>query len=591
MAELAERLVRPIGWVPWRGLVVAAALVGAALGAQWYRYEGEALPGVHLVGVDVAGKTRAQVGTAVWVAGRQALAQPVVIHARQGLVTVRPSTVLRIDPRGSAALALAAGRSSRGVHAAYLLDPLSSHDVAPVFHVREKAMAALIARVERFGRPRRSATVELQGLTPVVRPARAGLEVDRAALIAELEASVAGAEAEPVAAFRPADPQIGDAAAARSAESARIAVSAPVELTYAGRQMGSLLPQHLAALLRFVPEGNHYRTTFDAERLVLTVRRFVGPWRKRAANAQFVVRGDTVSITPSRDGRDVDPRAVQASVTAAALARDGRVAPLALHAVPADRTTTDAQALGITRKLASFTTEMGTSSSNRIHNVHLMADDIDGTVIEPRKLFSFNDVVGPRTPERGFLEGQMIVGTLVLPSIGGGVCQTATTLFNDAFELGLPILERHNHSLYISHYPLGRDATVSWDGPDLKFRNDLKHGLLITTSYTDSTLTFTFWGTPEGRRVTARTGPKTDWKSPSMSYAIDPNAAPGSVRVVGGSNEPGFEVTVWRTVEDAQGTVLRRNAFHSTYVPQGPTTVYGSGAHPPGPYVVLPKDP
>ena len=69
----------------------------------------------------------------------------------------------------------------------------------------------------------------------------------------------------------------------------------------------------------------------------------------------------------------------------------------------------------------------------------------------------------------------MIVGRLLLPSIGGGVCQTATTLFNNAFELGLPILERHNHSFYISHYPLGRDATVSWGGPDFEFRNDLEH--------------------------------------------------------------------------------------------------------------------
>jgi hypothetical protein len=76
-----------------------------------------------------------------------------------------------------------------------------------------------------------------------------------------------------------------------------------------------------------------------------------------------------------------------------------------------------------------------------------------------------------------------------------------------------------------------------------------------------------------------------------MSYAIDPNAPAGSTRVVGGTNEPGFEVTVWRTVKDAEGRILRRNAFHSTYVPQGPTTVYGPGAHPPGSYVVLPTEP
>ena len=150
-----------------------------------------------------------------------------------------------------------------------------------------------------------------------------------------------------------------------------------------------------------------------------------------------------------------------------------------------DLTTAKANALGIRQKLVSYTTQMGESSSNRIHNVHLMADFIDGTIVEPGEVFSFNDVVGPRTAERGFLEGQEIIGSLVLPSIGGGVCQTATTLFNDAFELGLPILARTNHNLYLAHYPLGRDATVAWGGPDFQFQErpeardpdqDLVHG-------------------------------------------------------------------------------------------------------------------
>jgi vancomycin resistance protein YoaR len=259
-----------------------------------------------------------------------------------------------------------------------------------------------------------------------------------------------------------------------------------------------------------------------------------------------------------------------------------------MQAVPAERTTAEADALGITRKLVSFTTDMGVSSSNRIHNVQLMADYIDGTVIEPGETFSFNRVVGPRTPERGFLEGQMIVGSLVLPSIGGGVCQTATTLFNDAFELGLPIVERHNHSLYISHYPLGRDATVSWGGPDFAFRNDLAHGLLIKASYTSSTLTFTFYGTPEGRRIVSHTSERTNWKAPTMTYAIDPRAPRGSVKVVSGSGASGFDVTVTREVYDAHGKLIHKGKFPSRYIPEGPTTVYGPGVTPPGPYYVIP---
>ena len=103
----------------------------------------------------------------------------------------------------------------------------------------------------------------------------------------------------------------------------------------------------------------------------------------------------------------------------------------------------------------------------------------------------------------------MIIGSLLLPAIGGGVCQTATTLFNNAFELGLPIVERHNHSFYISHYPMGRDATVSWGGPDFAFKNDLKTGILIKTSYTSSTLTFSFYGTDPGRRVVSSTGARS----------------------------------------------------------------------------------
>src|SRR5437763_1380429 len=83
---------------------------------------------------------------------------------------------------------------------------------------------------------------------------------------------------------------------------------------------------------------------------------------------------------------------------------------------------------------------------------------------------------------------------------------------------GPPVIERHNHTLYLAHYPLGRDATVSWGGPDLKFRNDLRHAILITSSYTNATLTFAFYGTPQGRRVVADTGPKVDWRGPSMNY-------------------------------------------------------------------------
>jgi vancomycin resistance protein YoaR len=359
-----------------------------------------------------------------------------------------------------------------------------------------------------------------------VQPARDGRRLDNGLLLRRLsgKASVVNAP------FRRLRPAVPTAVAERAGQQARTLIAQPVQIEYHGARRGALTPAQLAHALRITQDGDGFAVALDADTLARAVRPRLGTWIQRAHNAQFAVAGDRVRVVPSRTGLDVAPAQVVRAVTAAA--KGDRVAHIELGSSQPDLTTAKANALGIDEKLVAFTTQMGESSSNRIHNVHLMADYIDGTVIQPGETFSFNDVVGPRTEQRGFLEGQMIIGSLVLPSIGGGVCQTATTLFNDAFELGLPILERTNHNLYLAHYPLGRDATVSWGGPDFQFKNDLQHGLLIKTSYTDATLTFTFYGTDEHRRVVSHTSAQTKWTEPGMNYAVDPTAAHGSVRVV-----------------------------------------------------------
>jgi vancomycin resistance protein YoaR len=135
---------------------------------------------------------------------------------------------------------------------------------------------------------------------------------------------------------------------------------------------------------------------------------------------------------------------------------------------------------------------------------------------------------------------------------------------------------------------MGRDATVSWGGPDLVFENDLETGILIKTSYTDETLTFSFYGTDPGRRVEISTGERVNWRSPQVSYALDPYAPRGSVRTVSGSNQAGFDVTVTRKVYE-DGKLLRRDAITSNYIAVGPTQIYGPGSSIPGPYFVLPR--
>ncbi len=547
-------------------LAVLAVSAVAAVGARDAYYWDRPLPGVEL--------------------REAALTQPVRVVVDGRAYEVKPAEALRIDGTATQQALWTAGRTSFAGRIRQLVDPSPPALVVdPVLAVRPQAEEIAKRVSAALPKPRRAQVVARGGFRII--PSQPGDAVDATQLAALLsEASLHGARTVSPA-LTHVEPELTTAAAEEAVAEAKALIDEPVTLAFKGEDVGSLGPARLAKLLRFRPDRDRFRVTFHPQRLAKAVEPMLTPWRARARNARFVVEGKRVRIRPSRPGLAVDGRWVADSITAAAAAPVHR-ASLRLKQIRADLTTGEAEQLGIRERISTFTTDMGTSSSNRIHNVQLMANYVDGTIVEPGDTFSFNDRVGPRTVERGFREGQMIIGSLLLPSIGGGVCQTATTLFNNAFELGLPIVERHNHSFYISHYPMGRDATVSWGGPDFAFKNDLKTGILITTSYTSTTLTFSFYGTDPQRRVVTSTGERSNWRSPRTTYALDPYAPRGSVRTVSGSNQSGFDVTVTRKVYE-RGKLLRRDATTSNYIAVGPTAIYGPGRSIPGPYFVLPR--
>jgi vancomycin resistance protein YoaR len=554
------------------GLITAAVLAGlagaavAAVGARDAYYWDRPLPGAQLRDAELERPVRVTVGGKTY--------------------DVRPGEALRVDGTATEAALWRAGRTSFLGRMRQLVDPTPPALVVDPVLVPRAEVAEVAERLSAgLPRPRRAQVVARGGFRII--PSQPGDAVDAQPLAASLaQASLTGARTL-VPALTHVEPELTTAAAEAAVEEAKALVDEPVVLTFKGEEVGSLEPARLAKLLRFRPAGDGFRVSFHPQRTAKAVEPMLTPWRARAVNARFVVDGVRVRIRPSRPGLAVDGPWVADSIAAAAAAPVHQ-ASLRLKQVRADLTTGEAEKLGIRGRISTFTTDMGTSSSNRIHNVQLMAEYIDGTVIEPGDTFSFNDRVGPRTVERGFREGQMIIGSLLLPSIGGGVCQTATTLFNNAFELGLPILERHNHSFYISHYPMGRDATVSWGGPDFVFKNDLETGILIKTRYTSSTLTFSFYGTDPKRRVLTSTSERTNWRSPQTTYALDPYAPRGSVRTVSGSNQSGFDVTVTRKVYE-RGKLVRQDATTSNYIAVGPTAIYGPGRSIPGPYFVLPR--
>jgi len=592
MTEIAARLTRPIrrlGRVSTVAVCLSFVLLlaGGAVFARALTLREAVLPGVSVAGVDIGGLSRVDAQAKLRAELGATLDEPVTVAVGKRTFAVRPDQLWALDVAATEERAFRAGRESFLTRLRSLGAPLLfEQEVAPVLHIQPAERASVSETLRRLTRRPVDARLRMEGMEPVVSRGRFGTTVEVESLVESVRTAGLGGSPWIAAEVESVPPSVTTPEAEATALQARTVLAAPVEIRFRKDGVGELSPRALARLIRFEPAGGAYRLALDREGLTRLLQPMVKAKTRAPVDASFRVVGDRVRVVRARPGTTLAPAKAQAAVLGAALGQGPRRAKVSLTTLPAAFSTRDAKALGIRRQLTSFTTDMGESSANRIWNVHLLGDYLDGTIIKPGQTFSYNERVGPRTIERGFREGQMIFGGVLIPSIGGGVCQTATTIFNAAFEAGLPVKNRINHSFYISHYPVGRDATVSWGGPDLVFENDLDKAILIKVSYTNATFTVSFYGTKQGRKVVSSTSEPTNYTAPKLQYAVDPSAPAKSLRQAGGGG-PGFDVNVHREVFE-RGKLLREDDFFTRYVPQNPTAIYGPGRKPPGDFFYLP---
>ncbi|WP_245808933.1 VanW family protein [Shouchella patagoniensis] len=139
-------------------------------------------------------------------------------------------------------------------------------------------------------------------------------------------------------------------------------------------------------------------------------------------------------------------------------------------------------------QVGAYATYFNTGNKQRVNNIELASAAINNRVIFPGERFSFNEVVGMRTAERGYMAAPIIVRGELSEGIGGGICQVSSTLFNAIDKAALTINERYTHSKRVTYVPPGRDATVSWYGPDFVFTNNHNQPILIIAKAYTGTL-------------------------------------------------------------------------------------------------------
>lgn len=133
-------------------------------------------------------------------------------------------------------------------------------------------------------------------------------------------------------------------------------------------------------------------------------------------------------------------------------------------------------------EIGNYVTQFKTRNKERSRNIEIAAEAINNHVVFPNEQFSFNDVVGERTEDKGYKRAPVIVKGELSEDIGGGICQVSSTLYNAVDLKGIEITERYSHSRSVPYVPSGRDAAVSWYGPDFAFTNESKHPILIRAS-------------------------------------------------------------------------------------------------------------
>ena len=210
--------------------------------------------------------------------------------------------------------------------------------------------------------------------------------------------------------------------------------------------------------------------------------------------------------------------------------------------------------------IASAVTNASSSSSNRLSNIRLALSSINGTCLEPGESFSFNQVVGQRTAERGYKSATAYSGGKVTEELGGGICQVSTTLFNAAVKADLQINERHPHSLTVSYVDIGKDAAVDWGNKDLRFTNTSSDRVYICGYVNDEKrVCIGIFGKllPNGVTITVESE-KTGTRAYETEYQMSFELATGKTRVIQ-KGKDGYTAVAYKVWRDANGNEIERS--------------------------------
>ncbi len=573
-----------------RGVVLTALLIGVVVALVGLAFAGSPTrlaEGVTVAGVDVGGLTRAEALRLLEQRAAAVAKEPIVFTAGDRQFPIKAST-LGVEANWAAALdsAVSEGQGFAPVRGYKRLQTrFFGAEIAPPAQAYTAALEYKLAGLaSEIDRAHVEAKLVRRGLAVLVVPGQTGLRLDREAAADVVVRSLARLDRGrqvplPVTVDQV---QVTSDELAPAARDARTALSAPVRLSYGPTSWR--LPRWRIAKLLSLPRNGASELAIagpGANAWFAQLRKSV---ERKPRDAQVLASSGVVRIVPAKDGLALDVPATAKAILTAATAPGPRNATLVMSTAEPERSTAEAEAMGIERRLSTYTT-LNAGTSDRITNLRRAVDLLNGALVPPGGTFSFNERVGERTVERGFRPAPVIIRDEYEEDVGGGVSQVGTTVFNAAWEAGVKILERNPHSLYISRYQLGRDATVNYPDLDMRFLNDTPNWILVAASWDGGGITVSLYGGGPERRVVSGEGTFRITGPGPVRRLPDATLEKGT-EIVDEEGSEASATSVTRTVYDENGTVLHDETWNTSYRGEYRIVRYGTKPKPKEP----PKD-
>ena len=428
---------------------------------------------------------------------------PVTVNAEDRSVTAPAADWgLRVDTAATlAALQAQRDRRSPAGFPGWARSWIGSRTVTPTLTVDEAAARATLARLDTAaGADPAEPTVVLGGDGFVAVPGAPGRRIDPADTVEALRRARWGTTPLTVSAgIVTTPPATTDDEAATTAAALTSATATPIALRVR-EVVATLPPDVLRSVVR--PAARRQDVTVDGPAAVAALAALVpDPVTPAVPDTIAIVDGLPAAVGGIPGTRCCDPDGTAAALLAALGTGAPPPGPVEVPGLLfTEGPPKELRALGIVEEIGRFTTPHKAGEA-RVINIHRAADALRGTIVAPGEILSLNGILGERTSAKGYVAAPAIVGGRLTPQVGGGVSQVATTVFNAAFFAGLELVEYQAHSLYISRYPYGREATVFWPGLDLKVRNTTPASMLVWTEYTDTEITVVLYGTRAWQQV------------------------------------------------------------------------------------------